>query len=96
MNNRFPKQGVEEITIFSFAKPPEEDPEAVINEPMPLGIPSGSGPFALAALLKGFHEFYLKPLGTEGGEMPPEMVSTYEHNLEIWKNANQPKSKIIL
>ena len=69
------KEGVEEIRIATFEKMPPDDPNGVSVGEMMLGVPIHSSVFALAAMLKGFHEFYLKPLN---GEEPGKLMERLE------------------
>lgn len=90
------KAGVEELKVLSFEKAPDGEPDAVSIGELILGIPIHSSQFALAAMLKGFNEYYLIPLNEPGMVVPPEMEKQYEHNLALWHKAHPPKSKIIL
>lgn len=88
------KDHYETIAIEHFLSPESQKQitETEIASTM-LEIEVGTGPFAQAAMLKGFHEFYLKPAGQA---LPEETLANIEKNLQVLAELLKPKSGLIL
>ena len=75
------KENLETIRISHFNR--NEDASLEIFD-MEFGVALGSSTYAVAAMIKGFHEFYLVP----GGESVPEdMLEHVRQNLEFYNAA---------
>lgn len=87
-------QNIETVRIENFF---EQQGEIEIDQANLL-VPLGTGPFAQAAMLKGFMEFFLKPMGAYES-FPQDIKTQVQENLaklqELTDTA-QARSKIIL
>ena len=81
----------EDIKIVSFS---ERKTGEITVDDVVISIPLGTSDFAIAAMLKGFHEYFLKPAGSEK-DMPQEVVEGFETNLKMFSQM-MVKKPIIL
>lgn len=78
-------EGVESVRISHFSR--EEGGSIQIND-IDLGVPSGTSVFAVAAMLKGFEEYFLIPTGQN---LTEEFSNAVKHNLEVFNKNLKPE-----
>jgi hypothetical protein len=76
-------ENYEELEIVGFDLPKETDKEVSVDK-LVLTVPFGTTPFAKAALVKGFLEYFLKISG-DGDKLDPRFLEMVENNLEVYK-----------
>jgi hypothetical protein len=75
-------ENYEELEIIGFDLPKETDKEVSV-ERLTVTIPFGTAPFAKAAMLKGYREYFLKVSGDEA--TMDSLKEQVENNLEVYK-----------
>lgn len=88
-------ENYEELEIVGFDLPKETDKEVSV-ERLTITIPFGTAPFAKAAMLKGYREYFLKLSGDEA--VMDSFQEQVENNLEVYRKkvAKAKKAQAII